>query len=104
MFTQLARVAQNQRLDSHHRGGGKHVVKQLGIRASHDDGGLAKLVRVHVGSVLRSGLAAPQPAKSVDDAWNRLQPVDNASSASGLWTTRLASGCMLQAASSPSLP
>jgi hypothetical protein len=88
VFTQQARVAQNQRLDPNHCGGGEQVIKQFRIRASHDDGGLAKLVRVHVGSVLRSGPAAPQPVKSVDNAWNRLQPVDNnASSASGLWRT-----------------
>jgi hypothetical protein len=44
-------------------------------------------VRVHVGSVLRPGPDAPRAAKSVDDAWNRLQPVDNTSMRSGLWTT-----------------
>ena len=63
------------------------MIKQFRIRASHDDGGLAKLVRVNVGSVLRLGPATPQPVKSVDKAWSRLQPVDNASSASGLWRT-----------------
>jgi hypothetical protein len=63
------------------------VIKQFRIRASHHDGGLAKLVRVHVGSVLRSGPAAPQPVKSVDTPRNRLQTVDNASNASGLWRT-----------------
>src|SRR4029450_11360903 len=34
-------------------------------------------------SVLRSGPAVPHAANPVDDAWNRLQTVDNASSGLG---------------------
>ena len=79
MRTQLTWVAQDQRLHPNHCRNGQHLVKQLGIGASHHDSGLAEPVRVHVGSVLRSGPAAPRPVKSVDDASSGLQPVDNAS-------------------------
>ena len=74
----MTRVAQDQRLDPNHCRNGQHLVKQLGIGDRRHDGGLAEPVRVHVGSVLTSGLDAPRPAKSVDDAPSGLQLVDNA--------------------------
>jgi hypothetical protein len=78
MRTQKSRVTHDQRLDPNHCRNGQHLVKQIGIGDRCHDSGLAEPLRVHVGSVLTSGLGAPRPAKSVDDAPNDLQLVDNA--------------------------
>ncbi len=78
MRTQQTRVGHDQRLDPNHCRNGQHLVKQLGIGGRHHDSGLAEPVRVHVGSVLRSGPRTPGAPKSVDDASSGLRLVDNA--------------------------
>ena len=79
MRTQQTRVAQDQRLDPNHCRNGEHLVEQLGIGGRHHDSGLAELVRVHVGSVLRSG---PTYAAARRNLWMTLRAslrlVDNA--------------------------